>query len=61
MDKPDRIHLRDYVIPAEIGAFQSERGRLQRLRFTVETELARPVVGADDHVCLLYTSPSPRD
>lgn len=50
MDKPDRIHLRDYVIPAEIGAFQSERGRLQRLRFTVETELARPVVGADDHV-----------
>lgn len=50
MDQPDRIHLRDYVIPAEIGAFQSERGRTQRLRFGIEAELAEPVIGADDHV-----------
>ena len=50
MDQPDRIHLRDYVIPAEIGAFQSERGREQRLRFTIEAELARSVIGADDQV-----------
>lgn len=54
MDQPDRIHLRDYVIEAEIGAFQSERGRRQRLRFTIEAELARQVIGADDQVdCIL--------
>lgn len=50
MDQPDRIHLRDYVIEAEIGAFQSERGRTQRLRFGIEADLAQPVVGADDMV-----------
>ena len=40
MDQPDRIHLRDFVVSAEIGAFQSERGRAQRLRFAIEAELA---------------------
>lgn len=50
MDQPDRIHLRDHVVAAEIGAFQSERGRQQRLRFNVEVALARPVSGVDDHV-----------
>lgn len=50
MDQPDRIHLRDHVIAAEIGAFQSERGRAQRLRFAIEAELAEPVIGADDQV-----------
>lgn len=48
--QPDRIHLRDHVVSAEIGAFQSERGRTQRLRFAVEAELARPVAGAGDRV-----------
>ena len=50
MDQPDRIHLRDFVVSAEIGAFQSERGRSQRLRFAIEAELAEPVIGADDQV-----------
>ena len=50
IDQPDRIHLRDHIVSADIGAFHSERGRPQRLRFAVEAELAEPVIGADDHV-----------
>lgn len=50
MDQPDRIHLRDYVVSAEIGAFQSERGSSQRLRFAIEAALSAPVTGADDQV-----------
>ncbi len=50
MDQPDRIHLRDYVVSAEIGAFQTERGNPQRLRFNIEVDLAAPVAGADDEV-----------
>lgn len=50
MDKPDRIHLRDHVVAADIGAFQSERGQAQRLRFSVEVSLAHPVTGAGDRV-----------
>ncbi|WBU65021.1 dihydroneopterin aldolase [Paracoccus aerodenitrificans] len=50
MDEPDQIHLRDYVIDAEIGAFQSERGRTQRLRFNLTVDLADPVVGVADDV-----------
>lgn len=48
MDRPDRIHLHDYVVGADIGAFRSERGQEQRLRFNIEVELARPVTGAED-------------
>ncbi|MCY1127753.1 dihydroneopterin aldolase [Frigidibacter sp. RF13] len=36
----DRLILRDYVVSAEIGAFQHERGQEQRLRFSVVVELA---------------------
>ena len=50
MSQPDRIHLRDLVVTAEIGAFQSERGHGQRLRFTLTVDLRDPVAGADDHV-----------
>jgi dihydroneopterin aldolase len=50
MDQPDRIHLRDYVVAAEIGAFQTERGHPQRLRFDIEVELATHVVGVNDEV-----------
>ncbi|SMO37558.1 dihydroneopterin aldolase [Paracoccus laeviglucosivorans] len=50
MDQPDRIHLRDYIVSAEIGAFQTERGQDQRLRFNIEVELATHVVGVDDEV-----------
>lgn len=50
MDQPDRIHLRDYIVSAEIGAFHTERGQRQRLRFNVEVELASHVVGVNDEV-----------
>jgi dihydroneopterin aldolase len=40
----DRISVRDHVIDADIGAFQSERGRRQRLRFNVVVEV-RPGAG----------------
>ena len=50
MNRPDRIHLRDHVVAADIGAFQSERGQTQRLRFSLEVALARPVSGAGDEV-----------
>lgn len=50
MDQPDRIHLRDYVISAEIGAFQTERGHPQRLRFNIDVELRAHVTGVDDEV-----------
>ena len=50
MDQPDRIHLRDYLVAAEIGAFQTERGHPQRLRFDIEVELASHVVGVNDEV-----------
>ncbi|MFN0115312.1 MAG: dihydroneopterin aldolase [Paracoccaceae bacterium] len=38
-DPRDRISLRDHVVEAEIGAFQQERGRRQRLRFNVVVEV----------------------
>lgn len=50
MTQPDRIHLHDHVVEAEIGAFQTERGLRQRLRFNVTAELASTVSGADDQV-----------
>ena len=50
MIQPDRIHLRDHVTLAEIGAFQSERGRTQRLRFSLAVDLRDPVDSGDDHV-----------
>lgn len=50
MSQPDCIHLRDHVVEAEIGAFQSERGRTQRLRFSLAVDLRDPVDASDDHV-----------
>ncbi len=35
----DRISLRDYVTQVDIGAFQTERGHRQRLRFNVVVEV----------------------
>ncbi len=46
---PDRISLRDHVVEADIGAFQQERGRKQRLRFDMAVEL-RPHAAAGDDV-----------
>ncbi|MFV0294291.1 MAG: dihydroneopterin aldolase [Paracoccus sp. (in: a-proteobacteria)] len=50
MDEPDQIHLRDYLVEAEIGAFQSELGHRQRLRFNLTVDLAEPVIGVADDV-----------
>ena len=48
-DPLDRIMLRDHVVEVEIGAFQSERGRTQRVRFNVLVEVqAQPEPIADD-------------
>lgn len=43
----DRISLRDYITEVEIGAFQQERGHLQRIRFNVVVEVA-PLMGPID-------------
>lgn len=38
-DPRDRISLRDYIVEADIGAYQKERGQKQRLRFNVVVEV----------------------
>jgi len=43
----DRISLRDYITEVEIGAFQAERGTLQRIKFNIVVEVA-PLGGAVD-------------
>ena len=43
----DRISLRDYVVEVEIGAFQQERGTVQRVRFNVVVEVL-PLTGPID-------------
>lgn len=45
----DRISLRDHIVEIEIGAFQAERGRRQRVCFNIVVEV-RPGTGpvADD-------------
>lgn len=45
----DRISLRDHIVTADIGAFQQERGRPQRLRFDIVVEV-RPAGDAQDDV-----------
>lgn len=45
----DRISLRDYTTEVEIGAFQQERGALQRIKFNVVVEVA-PLGRIDDDV-----------
>lgn len=48
-DPHDRISLRDYMVQAEIGAFQAERGQPQRLLFNVVVEVRpHPEPLADD-------------
>ncbi len=55
MSEPDQIHLRDYLVDAEIGAFQSERGHTQRLRFNLTVDLAEPVIAGGDDVDLILS------
>ena len=47
-DPVDRISLRDHIVQADIGAFQQERGRQQRLRFNVVVEVAPSAPAGDD-------------
>ncbi|MCB1388843.1 MAG: dihydroneopterin aldolase [Rhodobacteraceae bacterium] len=49
-DPRDRIALRDYLVEAEIGAFQTERGHAQRLMFNVVVEVQPPQGPVDDDV-----------
>ncbi|EKE44754.1 dihydroneopterin aldolase, putative [Oceaniovalibus guishaninsula JLT2003] len=44
----DRISLRDHIVEVEIGAFQPERGRTQRICFNVVVEVDKPDTRADD-------------
>lgn len=39
----DRIFVRGFTLPFRVGAYRFERDRSQRLRFTVEAEVRRPV------------------
>lgn len=46
----DRISVRDHVVAVEIGAFQKERGKTQRISFNIVVEV-RPQTGrVDDDV-----------
>lgn len=49
-DPHDRISLRDYVVEVEIGAFQSERGKTQRVRFSVVVEVQPTATPVNDDV-----------
>ncbi|MFM2356358.1 MAG: hypothetical protein RLZZ528_2094 [Pseudomonadota bacterium] len=49
-DPRDRISLRDHVVEADIGAFQKERGKTQRLRFNVVVEVRPLPEPLDDDV-----------
>jgi 7,8-dihydroneopterin aldolase/epimerase/oxygenase len=46
----DRISLRDHVVSVDIGAFQTERGLRQRLRFDIVVEVAGAGAEAADDV-----------
>lgn len=54
-DPLDRISVRDYVKDVEIGAFQSERGVTQRLRFNVVLEVAHHTAAAEDDVDKVFS------
>ncbi len=49
-DPRDRISLRDHIVEADIGAFQQERGRSQRLRFDVVVEVRPHPAPLEDDV-----------
>lgn len=46
----DRISVRDYTRAVEIGAFHSERGVTQRIRFNVVLEVSHHAAAQDDDV-----------
>lgn len=44
----DKIALRDYIREVEIGAFQEERGKTQRIRFDIVVDVAETDGASDD-------------
>ena len=50
LDPLDRISVRDYVRDVDIGAFQSERGVTQRVRFNIVLEVAATAAAETDDV-----------
>ena len=44
----DRISVRDHIVEVEIGAFQSERGTTQRIRFNIVVEVKSSSEVCDD-------------
>ena len=46
----DRISLRDHIVEVDIGAFQAERGAMQRIQFNVVVEIQSQVGPLDDDV-----------
>lgn len=54
-DALDRISVRDDIRAVEIGAFGSERGITQRLRFNVVLEVAPPEAARHDDVDLVLS------
>jgi len=49
-DPRDRISLRDHVVEVDIGAFQQERGHLQRVMFNVVVEVRPAPAPLNDDV-----------
>jgi dihydroneopterin aldolase len=50
----DHVFVRDLVIPVEIGAYDFERGRTQRVRFNVEVDVTRATGGDDMRTVFSY-------
>ena len=50
VDIADRISVRDYTCDVEIGAFQTERGTTQRIRFNVVLEVSHSAAAQTDDV-----------
>lgn len=46
----DRISVRDHIVEVEIGAFQDERGTIQRVRFNIVVEVRPLTDPVDDDV-----------
>jgi len=46
--EPDRIFVRDFVLPVRIGVYSRERDKLQNVRFNVDVNVLRPDRAAVD-------------
>lgn len=46
--KTDRIFVRDFILPVEIGAYSFEHGHTQKVRFDVSADVLRTVAHPED-------------